>query len=61
MPQTVRRLTVRAMSEDADSSTITVHNIIILKKTCLNVKEMLVVGCQARRVACVINFLLTSV
>ena len=35
MLDTVKLLTVRAMSEDLDISTLTAHKIVIIKKTCL--------------------------
>ena len=60
MLDTFRRLTVRPMSEDLDISTFTAHKIIIIKNTCLWDNVVCVVGYQGRRVACDINFFLTS-
>ena len=48
------------MSEDLDISTFTAHKIIIIKKKCLCVNVVCVVGYQGRLVACDINFFLTS-
>ena len=39
-----RRLTVRPMSDDLDISTFTAHKNIIIKKTCLLVNVVCVVG-----------------
>ena len=47
------------MSEDIDISTFTAHIIIKIKKTCLWVNVVCVVGYQGRRVAYDINFFLT--
>ena len=60
MFDTVRRLKVRLVSEDLDISTFTAHKIIIIKKTCLGVNKVCIVGYQGRRVACDINYFLTS-
>ena len=61
MFETVRWLLVRPVSDDLDISTFITHKIIIIiKKTCLGINVVCVVGYQGRHIACDISFFLTS-
>ena len=60
MPDTIRQLLCRAKSWYRDISRFTAKTIIFIKENVLGVKVEFVVSYQARRVACDIDFCLTS-